>query len=97
MGWSCRKEAEDAMRRLTGVCVRATGSLNVFHVGDAEFFREHDHEEYDDGRIMGEVFRILPGGHARRVGEFTIRPDGTLTGATRGCATRSRRERPQRM
>lgn len=74
MGWSCTFFANDTMQ-----IIRDSIRENSW-IGNngKEYFFEIGRENIDGG-ITGSVFRIYDGIHAKRVGNFRIEPDGTLT------------------
>ena len=85
MGWSCRKDAARTLDKVSAFCIKSTGNGNtwvrVLPNGAERFFYETSRREYEDGRICGQVFRIIgnPATSCRRVGSFRIEGNGNLT------------------
>ncbi len=78
MGWSCSALADETLKLWTQHCVKTTGSSNTFRVGADEYFFDVSRREYDDGRICGNVFRMLGDGMCRHARTFRINGDGTV-------------------
>jgi len=95
MGWSCRSEAAEVMRKWTDACLAQTNMQNEFFVQRGKsasgapgpvdrYFWELSRKEHNDGAITGTIMKVLsttPEGvsMAKRCGAFRIEGDGTIT------------------
>ena len=86
MGWSCRKDASDALKPLDAFCRTTTGCSNTWKLANGrEFFYEIGRREHDDGAITGTVIELgSPTGGAdgarsgHTVGSFRVDGDGKV-------------------
>ncbi len=87
MGWSCRREASEILKKWEAACRAQTGSQNVFRVGSREYFFEIDETEYNDGAVTGAISETTSTwsdgsvGTAVSAGTFRIEGDGRVTRA----------------
>ncbi len=59
MGWSCSSEASKTLQLVIAACSAATEQTNVFHENGETFFFEVDTIEHADGRITGNVQKMV--------------------------------------
>ena len=79
MGWSCTKDANDALDRIVKYYKEKgeRGSNTIRDdKGNAHFWDTG--KEHEDGRITGTVFLVISETMASRVGSFLISPDGVV-------------------
>ncbi len=89
MGWSCRKDALDALKPLQDFCAATTGCSNTWKLANGrEYFYEISHKEHDDGAITGSVVELGPPTGAPdgarpgyKVGSFRVDGDGKIARA----------------
>ena len=95
MGWSCRKDASDALVKWQAACRASTGSSNTWAERGEAYFYDISHTEHRDGAITGTIQKIVDGAtylaklkadprsndsfFARSVGTFRIEGNGTIT------------------
>lgn len=85
MGWSCRAEANETMKRWSNACAAQTGSSNEFRVGEDTYFYELSRKEHNDGAITGQIMKVVRQEGDRRWAtkamSFRIEGNGTVTRA----------------
>lgn len=78
MGWSCRVDAGNTMRKWETACRKATDSSNVWVENGKRFFWEASNTEHRDGAITGKIWKFVDADHVIGVSTFRINPDGTI-------------------
>ena len=75
MGWSCDREAGELMNKIFSLAKEG-----LIYNGE-EFFLEPSSKEYDDGRILIHVYKIIDKTKQLcvRVGSFYILPSGKIS------------------
>jgi hypothetical protein len=76
MGWSCRQDAANTLKKIEEKCRAENGSSNSVK---GHFF-ETARVDYDDGRITGEIFKMGARGGCAKVADFTITGGGDVQG-----------------
>jgi hypothetical protein len=78
MGWSCSKKANDTLDNLAQLTkMKGEKSQNTFTKNGVSFFYcVNTDKEYRDGKITGEVFKMLSDNKAVKIGGFTIAGTG---------------------
>lgn len=81
MEWICSPAAEEVLRSWQAVCQQQTGVSNAWvdREDGCQRFLETARTAQPDGALTGTIWKVYEDGHARRVGEFRIEGDGTVT------------------
>lgn len=76
MGYSCLRDADEALKALVAELEMVNGSSNSWAYRGEIYFYETGRENAD-GAITGTVYRNLPGGtHCRKAGSYRIEGRG---------------------
>lgn len=78
MGWSCAAQADETLKTWTEFCVATSGMSNTYKDDGRTYFFEVSRTEHADGRITGQIFRMLDGSMCKPVCRFRINADGTI-------------------
>lgn len=78
MGWSCSRDAAHTLDHISQLCIRTTGSSNVFMDGDKKYMFETGREQ-GDGAICATVYKFIEGDRIKPTTSLRIEPDGRIS------------------
>jgi len=91
MGWSCRAEAAEVLKRWAEACVAQTGFSTEFEVEGTRYVWAASRKEHNDGAITGTIERVVSrSSESIRVVKamtFRIEGDGRITRAPKFLKT----------